>query len=380
MNESIKIIIGADIVPTESNEKYFEDGQIDKIIDHKIISVLEEADYIALNLECPLINQGEKIQKAGPYIKARESTITGLKLINPYFFTLANNHIMDYGEDGMKRTCELMCDNDIQYCGVGKNANEMKKYHIASIKEKKIGFFCCVENEFSVASANIPGANPYDPLNSFDDVKKLKDKCDFVIVLYHGGKEHYRYPTPNLRKVFRKFADCGADLIIAQHTHCIGCMEKYNDSMLIYGQGNFVFDDEDDDFWNSSLLVQVDFDLNNKIDYKFIPCVKDNHYVRKALPEESDRIMNDYIVRSNQINDEEFIKEKFSELIEKEKKEYYYRLAGGFSKLHIVRLLNKLTNYNFVKKMYECDNRCMVRNCIECETHREIVIGMLKEK
>ena len=379
MSDDLKIIIGADIVPTKYNEEYFSNGRVDKIIDDEISKVLKESDYIALNLECPLLDRGEKIEKAGPHIKAKESTIRGLKMINPYFFTLANNHIMDYGEEGLKKTCELLDDNNLQYCGVGQNINELKKHHIAHVKNKKIGFFCCVENEFSTAGEQLSGANSYDPLCCFDDVKKLKRSCDYVIVLYHGGKEHYRYPSPNMRRVFRKFGDSGADLVIAQHTHCIGCMEKYNDSMLIYGQGNFVFDDEDDEFWNSSLLVRLNIDMNNEIKYDFIPCVKENHYVRIASSEEADKIINEFMYRSSQIDDDEFVKQKFVELIEREKKEYFYRLSGGFSKLFIVRLINKLSNYKFVKRMYGYDNRSMVRNCIECETHREIVIELLKE-
>lgn len=42
------------------------------------------------------------------------------------------------------------------------------------------------------------GANPFDVLESFDDVQALKEHCDYVIVLYHGGKEFYRYPSPHV--------------------------------------------------------------------------------------------------------------------------------------------------------------------------------------
>lgn len=379
MNEIVKIIIGADIVPTQGNEKFFSSGEIDKIIDLSLISELQSADYIALNLECPLINNGEKIKKAGPNLKAQENTICGLRLINPYFFTLANNHIMDYGEEGLRKTCDILNKNNIQYGGVGDNLNEIKKYHIASVKRKKIGFYCCVENEFSYATDKGAGANPYDPLSSFDDVKELKKKCDIVIVLYHGGKEHYRFPSPNLRKVFRKFADYGADLVIAQHTHCIGCKEDYNNAVLIYGQGNFVFDDEDDEYWNSSLLVQMEIDINNKIVYRFIPCVKKEHYIEMATNSEANRIIDDFIYRSCKILDDAYVNKKFDELLEREKTEYFYRLSGGFGKLLSVRLLNKLSNYAFLKRMYKNDNKYIVRNCIECESHREVIINMLKE-
>ena len=79
-------------------------------------------------------------------------------------------------------------------------------------------------------------------MESLDHIQNLKDQCDYVIVLYHGGKEHYRYPSPYLQRVARKMVEKGADLVVCQHSHCIGCYEKYKDSMIIYDQGNFIFE------------------------------------------------------------------------------------------------------------------------------------------
>ena len=85
----------------------------------------------------------------------------------------------------------------------------------------------------------------------------MKAQCDYAIVLYHGGKEYYRYPSPNLQKTCRKLVEKGADLVICQHSHCIGCEEKYQDGTIVYGQGNFLFDHGDNEYWNTSLLVQI---------------------------------------------------------------------------------------------------------------------------
>lgn len=60
-------------------------------------------------------------------------------------------------------------------------------------------------------------------------------------MLYHGGKEYYRYSSPNLQKTCRKMTEKGADLVLCQHSHCIGSYEEYNDSTILYGQGNFIF-------------------------------------------------------------------------------------------------------------------------------------------
>jgi len=72
---------------------------------------------------------------------------------------------------------------------------------------KKIGIYACAETEFSIAEDNRAGANPFDPLESLDHIADLKSKCDFVIVLYHGGKELYRFhhlPQEGVQKNCRK--------------------------------------------------------------------------------------------------------------------------------------------------------------------------------
>lgn len=121
----------------------------------------------------------------------------------------------------------------------------------------------------------MPGANPFDFLESLDHISNLKQKCDYVIALYHGGKEHYQYLSPNLQKVCRKIIEKGADLIICQHSHCIGCYGRYNNTIIIYGQGNFIFDRPKNEYWMASLLVKVIF--NDGIDVEYIPIVKNRN-------------------------------------------------------------------------------------------------------
>lgn len=144
---------------------------------------------------------------------------------------------------------------------------EARKPYIIELDGLKIGIYACAEHEFSIATENASGANPFDPLESLDHVQGLSDKCDYVIVLYHGGKEHYRYPSPYLQKACRKMAEKGADLVVCQHSHCIGCFEEYEKSTIIYGQGNFIFDHSESEFWQTSLLVKIVIDDGPHISY-----------------------------------------------------------------------------------------------------------------
>ena len=240
-----KMIIGGDLVPTKSNEEIFINGNIEKIVDDKILKILEEANYRVFNLETPLTDSNHPISKEGPALKAKKETINGIKRINPDLITIANNHILDYGQEGLQDTIEELRKNNISYVGAGNNLEEASKGFIIENNGFKIGIYGCSEHEYTIATKTEGGANPFDPLESLDQIENLRKNTNYVIVLYHGGKEFYRYPTPYLQKVCRKIIDKGADLVLCQHSHCIGTYEDYKNGKIVYGQGNFLFDRDD---------------------------------------------------------------------------------------------------------------------------------------
>lgn len=374
----LKVIIGADIVPTKSNYDLFRTGNREKLIGEDLCNLLDDADYMILNLETPLTDHENPIVKCGPNLIAPTDTIVGLKSINPYFFTLANNHIMDQGEEGLFSTLSVLDRNNISYAGVGRNLQEASKPYVVEIKGIKLGIYCCAEHEFSIATENSCGANPYDPLYSFDHIKELKENSDFVIVLYHGGKEEYRYPTPELQKVFHKFAEVGADCVIAQHTHCIGCVEEYLGSILVYGQGNFLFDHSESDYWQTSMLVELIINKERN-QFKFIPLRKQRNTVLMADNNTANEIMENMKARSEQILLPSFIQNNYQKLADDLRKNYYIRLSGRIGQLFPVRVLNKITKYRFLEYLY--NDHCLpsIENCFECETHRELVAQVCKK-
>jgi len=219
----MKIFIGADIVPKESNIDGFLNGETKAFVDENVVNLINNADFRVFNLELPLTDVETPIKKCGPNLIAPTSFINGLKKLGIDLLTLANNHIMDHGVGGLESTIAVLKENGIDYVGAGKNLSEAWKPYIIEQDGIKVGIYACAEHEFSIADEAYPGTNPFDPLESLDHISELKEQCDYVIVLYHGGKEHYRYPSPNLQKACRKMCDKGADLVVCQHSHCVGC-------------------------------------------------------------------------------------------------------------------------------------------------------------
>ncbi|MFQ6792055.1 MAG: CapA family protein [Thomasclavelia sp.] len=371
----MEILIGADIVPINSNIQLFEEGNIKELFSDSLIEKLEKADIRIFNLETPLTDEVSPIKKCGPNLVASTKSINGIKKLNPSFLTLANNHILDHGKQGLKSTMEVLKRNNILFSGASMNLIEAQKTFILEKKGIKVGIYCCTEHEFSIAKRDEYGANPYDPLESFDAVYNLKKKCDYLIVLYHGGKEYYRYPTPELQKVFRKFAEKGANLVIAQHTHCIGCFEEYNDALLLYGQGNFHFTKYHNEFWDSSILVSVNIEKNLEPKIDYIPLKVDNNCVILAEESSSCKIMNEFFERSEQIKSDNFVLEQFDKYTELQGTNYAKVIRGETG---IIRRLQLKLNKKSFDYHYKNKRIYALLNYIECETHREIVINELK--
>ena len=253
--------------------------------------------------------------------------------------------------------------------------------HIAYLKGIKVGIYCCAEHEFSIATENTPGANPYDPLVSFDSVRELKKRSDIVIVLYHGGKEHFRYPSPQLQRIFHKFADSGANLVIAQHTHCIGCWEDYQGAALVYGQGNFIFDSKDNEYWQTNLLVQLNIDETSKqIDIKWIPCIKQKNTVCLASPRQAKEILAAFYNRSQQILRTGFIQDNYQHFADTALNSYLRVCSGYWGRTLCARILNKILKDSLFIRIYKQKDLLHIQNILECEAHRETFLQSIKSR
>ena len=373
----MSIVIGADIVPAESNQALFAQGNAKQLIGSELYEIMQNADYRIFNLEVPLANQPNPIAKLGPNLIAPTESINGLKAMGVDLLTLANNHIMDQGIQGLSSTLQTLDQAEISHLGTGNNLLEATAPFFFTVKGKRYGVYACAEHEFSIAGEDTPGANPFDSLESPDHVAQMKTQCDYAIVLYHGGKEYYRYPSPKLQNVCRKLVEKGADLVICQHSHCIGCEEKYLGGTIVYGQGNFLFDHGNNEYWNTSLLIRIKD--SGKVDY--IPLSKKGNCVRLAKDNEEKQILDAFRERSQEILTPGVVESNYKDFAKKTIDNYILALSGKSVNLPF-RVINKLSGHRLQKKMAEQYRRKLnvqIRNYIECEAHRELVIKGLED-
>lgn len=374
----MKLCIGADFVPTDINKRLFEEGHGEALVGKELYEILKQSDLNVFNLEVPLTDAETPIVKFGNNLIAPSKTVYGYKALEPIFLTLANNHSLDQGVEGLTTTLNLLEQHEIAHAGAGANLKEAKKPFIFEKDGVRIGFYLCTENEFTMATCHSMGANPFDVLDSFDEVAALKEQCDYVIVLYHGGKEFYRYPSPMLQRYCRKFVDRGANLVICQHNHCVGSREDYNGGSIIYGQGNFIFNSEfyvnHRDFVKDSLLIRVEATKDSFVICE-LPIRMSDNGTRLATDAEAADTLAGYKKRSEEIKDAHFVISNYKAFADTHVKRYLREFLG---RSFIIRAINALFGRKLMQLILGPTSYLAIQNYLECEAHHELFLRGIK--
>lgn len=314
----MKVLLFGDVFPTPETEKMFEQVQTDALFTD-VRSLFDDADFAFVNLECPLTDCDTPIVKIGPPLKAPFNTAKVLKELGVNCCGMSNNHAFDYGPQGIRDTRKTLDEVGIDYTGFGENYEDSRKNYVFEKNGQKITIITVSERNFSYASEDRMGCRPFDEFDTIADIRKAKAESDRVIVLYHGAKENCRYPSPRVRKVYRAMVDNGADVVINQHTHCIGSYENYNDGHILHGQGNFHFIRHNrPEGWFSSLATIYNTETN---DIEFLPIATDKYSISLAKGEAAQKIMDDFHARSEELHNGKW-KDGWHEFCESQRGQY----------------------------------------------------------
>lgn len=325
----MKLLIGADTVPTSVTNDLFVKGDV-KTLFGDICNLTKEADRVIINLECALTRHEGKIKKFGPNIKCDPECTNALVNLGVTDVCLSNNHVFDYGIKGLRDTMQALDDAGLTYTGIGENDTDSRKAYYIEHDGKKIGIINVCEHEYTYALPNRIGANPFDPFLTMQDIRECKKNADYVICIYHGGKEYCRYPSPRLYNLAHEMVLCGADVVLAQHSHCIGCYEQFEGGHIVYGQGNFNFVFEGyncPECWFTSLLVELDIDDGIKI--KFHPIVATEQGCDLARGAKAAEIMSEFEARNEELKNGKWRDGWHAFCTDPERKYYHDRIVNA---------------------------------------------------
>jgi poly-gamma-glutamate synthesis protein (capsule biosynthesis protein) len=205
---------------------------------------LKQPDMTIGNLETPVTDRGEILKKEynyrSPPLALPALAEAGVDLVN-----LANNHVMDYGIDGLLDTIKHLDKAGIQHIGAGHDATEAFKPVIIEKKGIKIAFlgFSHIVPDISwKAGVKHPGvADTYDYKAPVLAIQKARAQADLVVVIAHWGVERTDTPVPYQTDLAHRYIDAGADLVVGGHPHVLQGLEAYKGKWIAYSLGNFIF-------------------------------------------------------------------------------------------------------------------------------------------
>jgi poly-gamma-glutamate capsule biosynthesis protein CapA/YwtB (metallophosphatase superfamily) len=257
-------------------------------------ALLRGGDLTIGNLEVPLTGGGQRAEKLvamrAPTSGAAELADLGFDVVS-----LAMNHALDYGVEGMRDTVVALDAAGVRHAGFGENLAEASSPTVLSVAGSTLAFFSLcsalplgfnatadragigairVRQTFEVDSGfmdETPGTPPFvhssahepDVLRAEESIRQAKAHDDFVVVALHWGVPFPFLPTSQgplaqyQQPLAHRLIDAGADLIIGHHPHCLHPVEFYKEGLILYSTGNFLFDWTDG--WDpDSMVAAVD--------------------------------------------------------------------------------------------------------------------------
>lgn len=371
----IKILFAGDFYPCDRVASLIEEKKYSEVFG-EVRPYTQNVDLAIVNLESPIVESpsAKPIEKCGPNLRCTSKAIDALKFAGFNMVTLANNHLYDFGEEGLKDTLTTCQQGNIAIVGAGMNLTEAAKTNYLNVNEQTLAIVNCCEHEFSIATETTGGCNPLNPIQQFYAIQEAKQKADYVIVIVHGGHEHYQLPSPRMKETYRFFVDSGADAVINHHQHCYSGYEVYKEKPIFYGLGNFCFnrDNKKDIKWNEGYMVKLLLDKECS-QFELIPFIQGKEkpgvciLVDRSTFEESVAKLNAVIADNKQL------KEQHQKWMTQTSKGYIMALEPYSSRISFGLFVRGLLP-SFIKKR----KKYRLLNFLECEAHLERTIHALK--
>ena len=274
--------------------KYDERGGINGILSDDVLDIMNNSTLMVANSEFTVSNRGNRLPGKLYTFRAKPERLGIYSEMGVDLVTLANNHVYDYGEDAFLDMLDEFNNYKIPHIGAGHNIEEARKPFYFIINGYKFAFLSATRAEKYIMT---PGATEdslgvfrcYDPTLMINTIKEIKDTSDYVIPIIHFGREGSHELEEEQINSARAYIDAGAFAVIGHHAHNLQGLEYYNNKLIVYNLGNFIFNDMDDD----TAIFQIRIDSKGNFEYYIIPALQSNCYTKLLYDDEKQRVIND---------------------------------------------------------------------------------------
>jgi poly-gamma-glutamate synthesis protein (capsule biosynthesis protein) len=205
-------------------------------------SILRRADVRLANLEAPLIQGGRALFSTGVRLQSPPSVAELLRHLGFDAVSLANNHLMDFGPDGLRSTLATLAGSGIASAGAGPDLSAARTDVVLTAKRQRLGFLAACDDQGGRATPNQPGVAPIEPRLLPGAVRRLREQVDYVVVALHTGIEFTNYPEPFFARLAHRLVDAGAAVVVGHHPHVPQGVERHGKGLIAYSLGDFLFD------------------------------------------------------------------------------------------------------------------------------------------
>lgn len=372
----MKVLVAGDFAPSGRVSTLIREKRFAEVFPKDICDAIKSADFSFVNFESPIAEDSYvPISKCGPNLCCSEEFAEAIKYAGFTGVTMANNHILDYGADGLLKSINCCKEQGLDVLGAGRNIKEASNVLYLDSEGQRLAVINCCEHEFSIADDFHAGANPLNAVRQYYAIQQARKQSTYVLVIVHGGHEQYNLPSPRMQEIYRFFIDVGADAVLNHHQHCYSGYELYHNKPIFYGLGNFCFDESifRNSNWNEGYLVILEFD-HGVVGYKLVPYTQCNEYPHVELV--ADRASFDKQIEeiNSIIND--------SVRLEDASKRYYSTCVNYFDSIlqpYDNRILKKLYRMRLLPSLISKKKYLSILNRIDCESHRDKFIFAIKQ-
>ncbi|MAG15687.1 poly-gamma-glutamate biosynthesis protein [Candidatus Woesearchaeota archaeon] len=261
-----------------------------------MLSLLQSTDVNLINLETTLTTSNKIVPKVFNF-KADPDKVQSLLDARIDVVTIANNHILDFSEEGLIETISVLDKAGINHVGAGVNISEAATPVIITKNNIKIGVLGYTDNEPEWEANDKPGTayvSVGDIAKVEKEIKKLKEKVDIVIFTIHWGPNQRKKPTQTFINFAHNVIDAGVDIFHGHSAHIFQGIEVYNNKLILYDTGDFV-----DDYYvtpelrnDQSFLYLITVDKNGIKKVQLVPVLIFRMQVNKATGNDYEEAVN----------------------------------------------------------------------------------------
>ncbi len=240
MKNGISVVFTGDIGFDKYMDKKWED---DNLVQKELLDFFYSADHVVANVEGPMVGDDAAYENR---LLAHSMSKEGgavLRRIRADFWNICNNHIFDCGKKGITETI-----NEARKCGATAFGAGENIYEAAAPVYIEgaggIGMFSVgYRRGCKGATENDAGCLNWNEIDIIrENIKKIKEKCRWCVIVSHGGEEFTSLPMPYTRNRYLQFIEMGADAVVCHHPHVPMNYEEINGKYIFYSLGNFIFD------------------------------------------------------------------------------------------------------------------------------------------